>query len=260
MKLKMNLKHYDLAQRFGCCISTVCNIVRTWVLLLHEILFVQLMQKIPSRQKNRKCLPQAFVSFPDCRIVLDCTESFCDKPNHIGNQRCTFSPYKHHNTCKDLVGVAPNGFITYSSDLYPGSLSDKKIVQHCGVTKELVKGDMVLADKGFLIQDILPYGVTLNLPPFLTTKQFTRKQISNTQLVARARVHVERAIKKIKNFLITIYIPSEFNSISTEVFQVNFIQRLNCDQNNVSMYLRNESLSRKFSGIVYLLDVCCFLQ
>lgn len=56
---------------------------------------------------------------------------------------------------------------------------------------------MILADKGFLIQDILPYGVTLNLPPFLTTTQFTAEQVRQTELIARARVHVERAINKI---------------------------------------------------------------
>src|SRR5262249_13351724 len=134
----------------------------------------------------------------------------------------TFSSYKHHNTWKDLLGVAPNGFLTYASDLYPGSLSDKKIVEHSGVMKNFNVGDLVLADKGFLIQDIVPYGVLVNVPPFLTTKQFTTRQISHTLTIARARVLVERAINKVKNFQIISYIPGELYSIATEVFQVHF--------------------------------------
>ncbi|KAG5860807.1 hypothetical protein JTB14_030812 [Gonioctena quinquepunctata] len=77
---------------------------------------------------------------------------------------------------KGLIGVAPNGVITYISGLYPGSTSDKKIVQHCGILDQLAAGDLILANKGFLIRDILPPGVMLNLPPFLTTAQFTPQQ------------------------------------------------------------------------------------
>lgn len=90
----------------------------------------------------------------------------------------------------------------YVSELYPGSTSDKKLVEHCGVLAHLVAGDMILADKGFLISDILPYGVNLNLPPFLTTAQFTPEQVKQTERIARARVHVERSINKIKKFRI----------------------------------------------------------
>ena len=57
---------------------------------------------------------------------------------------------------------------------------------------------MILADKGFLIKDILPAGVDLNLPPFLTTAQFTPEQAVQTRTIARARIHVERAIRRIK--------------------------------------------------------------
>ena len=58
------------------------------------------------------------------------------------------------NSFKVIVGVAPNGVITYVSRLYPGSISDKAIVQQSGLLNHLTAGDMILADKGFLIQDI----------------------------------------------------------------------------------------------------------
>ena len=61
---------------------------------------------------------------------------------------------------KVIVGVAPNGVITYvRSTLYPVSISDKAIVQQSGLLHHLTATDLVLADKGFLIQDPVPNGV-----------------------------------------------------------------------------------------------------
>jgi len=49
--------------------------------------------------------------------------------------------------------VAPNSCITYASKLYPGFTLANKIVDHCGVLTILQVGDLVLADKSFLIAD-----------------------------------------------------------------------------------------------------------
>ena len=98
----------------------------------------------------------------------------------MDEQNVTFSHYKQRNTFKALVGVASSGVVTFCSDLYPGCISDKEIVQYSGVLKQMVPGDMVIADKGFLIQDLLPAGVSLNIPPFLNTPQFTRTQAEMT--------------------------------------------------------------------------------
>lgn len=220
MKLRMDLRNFDLAERFKCSVATVSNIVRTWILAMHEIFFLQLMNDIPSRRQNKKSSPTVFKEFPNCRIVLDCTEMFTDKPQKMIQQKSVYSPYKHHVTFKPLIGIAPNGVVTYASRFYPGSTSDKRIVEHCGITAKFHIGDCVLADKGFLVKDVLPYGVSFNVPPFLTTPQFTREQVRRTETIARARVHVERAINKVKNFRILKYIPSEMFFIASEVFQV----------------------------------------
>ncbi|KAJ8950154.1 hypothetical protein NQ314_008007 [Rhamnusium bicolor] len=98
----------------------------------------------------------------------------------------------HRNTLKGLVGVAPNGTITFLSNLYVGNTSDKNIVKHCGVLTSFLAGDLILADKGFLIQDLLPPGVLLNIPPFLMKAQFSPEEARQTVTIARARIHVER--------------------------------------------------------------------
>ena len=45
------------------------------------------------------------------------------------------------------------GVVTYISGVYPGSISDKIIVQQSGLPNLLTVEDLVLADTGFLIQE-----------------------------------------------------------------------------------------------------------
>lgn len=220
MKLKLNLLNDDLASRFNISRETVSNIFKTWLYALHEILFQQLMKDVPSRNKNKMCMPASFNHFTNCKIILDCTEVSTIHPKNMKRQRVTYSSYKHRNTLKGLVGVAPNGVVTFASKLYPGSTSDKKITEHCGITEKLSAGDLVLADKGFLISDVLPEGVSLNVPPFLTTSQFTREQVIRTRTIARSRIHVERAIRRIKTYSILSMVPATLIPHASVVFQV----------------------------------------
>ena len=72
----------------------------------------------------------------------------------------------------------------------------------------LEEGAEVMADKGFLIEDLLKkVNAALVIPPFLRKskgrnvsggKQFTAAEVSSTQEIARFRMHVERAICTVK--------------------------------------------------------------
>ena len=98
----------------------------------------------------------------------------------------TYSSYKSKNTFKALISVSPNGAIIFCSYLFTGNTSDKEAVIRSGVLKTLQADNMILADKVFLIHDILPPGVTVNLPAFLPSgwhsspgnKLFTAEQYS----------------------------------------------------------------------------------
>ena len=60
-----------------------------------------------------------------------------------------------------------------------------------------------MADKGFTIQDLLPLGTSLNIPPFLgQSQQMSPEIVIRTQKIASVRIHVERAIDRIKNYRI----------------------------------------------------------
>ena len=110
------------------------------------------------------------------------------------------------NSFKVIIGVTPNAVITYFSNLYPGSISDKAIQQSC-LVNHFSAGDMILADKGFLIQDILPNGVSVNIPPFLNSGTFTESEAKATKAVGKCHIHVERANARLKDCRILCFIP-----------------------------------------------------
>ena len=58
-----------------------------------------------------------------------------------------------------------------------------------------------MADKGFTVEDLLPLGVSLNVPPFLGSKeQMSPEKVVEIQSIASLRIHVEREINKVKSF------------------------------------------------------------
>ena len=101
----------------------------------------------------------------------------------------------------------------FVSQLYTGSISDKQIVTRSGFLEllsskkevsEVEDGDSIMADKGFDIEeDLRKIGLQLNSPPFLKEKpQFNENEVIRTQTIAKHRIHVERAIGKVRKFLI----------------------------------------------------------
>ena len=120
-----------------------------------------------------------------------------------------------------MVGITPSGAVCFISDLYGGNISDKKLTSECGFLKLLEPGDSIMADRGFNIQDILPPAVSLNVPPRLNELgQLTESERTITRRIASVRIHVERAIERIKNYQILHSIP---NSMHNNVNQVFFV-------------------------------------
>lgn len=76
-----------------------------------------------------------------------------------------------------------------------------------------------MADRGFEIGDDLRLGVVLNIPPFLgEQKQFSEQDEIKTRRIAIHRIHVERAVQRIKSFRILqhalpIPMAADFNKI-----------------------------------------------
>ena len=112
---------------------------------------------------------------------------------------------KLKNIVKVLIGITPSGAISFVSEAYEGSISDRKLVEVCGILEKLEPGDEIMADKGFTIQDLLvPLGVRLTMPPFLLANaQMPASDVFTTKKIARLRVHVEQAIGRVKDYRIS---------------------------------------------------------
>ena len=109
-----------------------------------------------TRRTVEETMPEVFrQKYPLTRVVLDCTELFIEKPSCFRAQSETYSLYKSHNTAKGLVAIAPNGALTFVSDLYGGHCSDKVIVEHCGILQLLEEDDERVKNFNILKQILL---------------------------------------------------------------------------------------------------------
>lgn len=201
MKLRLNLTNHDLAYRFKICPTQVSKILSQCIPVLSNRL--RFLIKWPSKEKVLKNMPMSFKrNYKKCRVIIDCSEIFIQRPSNLDARAKTWSNYKHHNTLKFLVGITPYGAISFLSKCWGGRVSDKELTLKSGFYDKLEYGDLVLADRGFLIAEELAFqGASLAIPPFAKgKKQFSQKEVEMARRLSRSRIHVERAIERIKNF------------------------------------------------------------
>jgi len=219
-RLRLGLLEQDLAYRFQVSQPTVSRIVMAWI----NLLFVKFKEVPiwPSREAINEFMPITFrMLYPKTRCIIDATEIFIQMPSNPTAQQLTFSNYKNHNTLKALVAITPSGAVSFVSDLFSGNISDKRLVAESGFLKLLEVGDSIMADRGFLIEDILPPGITLNVPPLLNeTGQLTDDERTRTRRIASVRIHVERAIERIKNYQVLHSVPNNMHNSINQIFFV----------------------------------------
>ena len=154
VRLRLGLLQEHLSDIFCVSVMTVSRIMNTWINFMYD--HMKSLIPWPTKEQILGNLPRCFQEIPDSRIVIYATEFFCEKPSSLKAQNSTWSEYKHHNTFKVLVGVAPNGLVTFISSVLGGHTSDRHIVQEDGhlFIPKLETGDIILADKGFTVGDL----------------------------------------------------------------------------------------------------------
>jgi len=219
--LQVGLFLQDLADRFDTSVGTLSQILTSWVLLMEKEM--ESLCPFPTRDITAQTLPLSFRKFPNIRTIIDCTELFIERPSSLTAQSLTFSSYKHHTTVKFLVAIVPTGGICFVSKAWGGRVSDRRITEQSGFLDFIHEGDVILADNGFTIGDLLAKkGAFLEIPPFLQNKQqFQPDQINLTRTIAHARIHVERAIGRVKQFhILDPVIPISLNGTVSSIFRV----------------------------------------
>ena len=219
-RLRCGLMEYDLAFRFGISQSTVSRIIITWVNFLYfKFKDINIW---PSKQQILHFMPKVFKeNYPTTRCIIDATEIFIQSPSNPQAQQITFSSYKNHNTFKALVCVTPAGVVSFISKLYGGNISDRELTIKSGILNLIEPGDSIMADRGFTIADLCEAkGARLNIPPMKTKDQFTEAELLTTRRIASLRIHVERAIGRIKNYKILNDIPITIARVADQIFYV----------------------------------------
>ena len=227
MKFRLGLDNITLSVLFGVSAGYISSLFSTWMNFLAQ-LFEPII-KWPSRHKIKKHMPLSFkLKYPNTTSIIDCTEVFIQKPKNCSAQASTWSNYKSHNTLKALVAIQPNGAFTFVSKFWSGNISDRKITMDSKYLDKISPGDEVMADRGFQIRDLLTLkGAYLNMPPFTTERKGRRsrmlssKQIIQTRKIASLRIHVERAIRRLKCFkMLGGILPLNMKNLSTPMLRV----------------------------------------
>ena len=151
MKLRLGSLNQDLADRFSISLGTVSNIFTSWIKAMGQCL--KPLVYIPDQGTINVTSPARFKSYHNLSAIIDCSEVFIETPKDPELQSVTWSDYKHHNTLKFLVAVAPNSAITYVSEFYTGRVSDKQLTIDCGFLDMVEPYSMIMADKGFNLFD-----------------------------------------------------------------------------------------------------------
>lgn len=165
--------------------------------------------RFPSRAVLKQHMPLSFRQKYDdnVTIIIDCFEINTESPNTkaMVASANVFSNYKKHNTIKVLIGISASGGIIYVSEAFGGRASDKEIVKSSGFLGLIREGDFVMADRGFLIEDLLaPLNASIAYPAFKKkNQQLEPLDAVHSKELSSLRIHVERLIGSLRQkFLI----------------------------------------------------------
>ena len=86
-------------------------------------------------------------------VITDCLEVFIEEPSNLLARAQTFSNYKHHNTIKILIGITPQGSISFVSETQGGGTSNKVLTENCGFLDKRLLGDVVMVERGFTVAE-----------------------------------------------------------------------------------------------------------
>lgn len=157
-----------------------------------------------TKRTIKQNLPIAFRhKYNKVNCIIDCLEIEIQKPKKAIHQALTWSEYKKANTFKYLIACTPNGLVSFVSAGYGGRISDVNLLENTKFLDSLEPRSYILADRGFkhIETYLIQKGFTLVRPPSVATgSKLTKNEAKLTKEVASLRIHVERVIRRIREF------------------------------------------------------------
>ena len=202
IRLRVGLTETDLAFRFQVLELLISRILATWISFPSQELSPLIYW--PRKEDMLWYYPKCFNGYKNVIGINDCTEVILEKPSITKAWSQTYSVYRSRKTWEKLLCITLAGTISFISKSYGGAASYHFITETCGIVEKVQFGANLMVDKGFDISDLLVNkGSRLIIPPFLRDKnKFSKKNCKTTSDVAKACIHVERAIARVKDFRI----------------------------------------------------------
>ncbi|XP_077381912.1 uncharacterized protein LOC144021455 isoform X2 [Festucalex cinctus] len=201
MKLRMNTPTEDLAFRFNIPQSAASATFRRVVNVMYRKLRSFILW--PEREVLQETMPLDFRKSFDAKVVvlLDYFEIFVDRTTNFTARAQTRTNSKHHKTLKYLIGVAPQGTITFISNGWDGRTSFKYITENCGILDNLLPNDIVLAERGLDGEERVGLKAARLRIPACTKgkKKFSPLEVAESRQIAHVRIHVEHVIGNVRN-------------------------------------------------------------
>jgi len=202
VKLKTGRMNQDLAFNFGISVGLLSELFTTFLYFLSSEL--KALFEMVDCGAVTDGIPSVYQNVSQLRVVLDCTELMLQKPSDLQERKETFSNYKHNETVKFLVGMSPQLYLNYISKAWGGRASDKHITLHSeSLLHGLPSGSQVMVDRGFTVShELKKLGVRTIIPAFKGRgrPQLTAFECSRSEDIAKARIHIERIIQRIRTF------------------------------------------------------------
>jgi hypothetical protein len=226
------LSERQIAALFGASITLVGEAVRAFADYL-DMFFARAMPN-PSGDDLRRNYPDHFIrTFAHANIVmlLDCSDQETQDPKSKSAHAVLYSLYHAQTGAKFAVGCTPTGVVPHSwcSEAYPSCISDPNIVEASSIINlNLVPGDMVEVDKGFLIEAFCAlYGVRVMRPTTMRDKQRQqgRGDTEKTQEIGNTRIIIEQvnAQGKQNNRLFAHKFPLLCKDRLTQLMRIGFM-------------------------------------
>ena len=143
LKIRLNLMDEDIAFRYGIHHSTVSQ---NFYQML-DVIYVRtsLLVQWPDREVLLLTMPSSFRRmFDSCAVIIDCTEVLIEQPSNLLARAQVWSKYKHQSTVKFLIGITPQGTLSFLSKSYGGCISDEELFEQSGFIDHLLPGMILM--------------------------------------------------------------------------------------------------------------------
>jgi DDE superfamily endonuclease/Helix-turn-helix of DDE superfamily endonuclease len=203
-KIRLNESFDILADNFGVSKSHASRVFHQFAVKIADALCELIIW--PSKETVNRYLPTAFQArYSNVQSIIDCFEIEIEKPTAAVNQALTWSDYKKCNTAKYLVSCTPDGLINFVSKGFGGRVSDMILLENTNYLDMLSPDMDVMADRGFKHVETLirERGCKLVRPPSVASgEKLSADECKETKRIASLRIHVERLIRRIREFKI----------------------------------------------------------